>query len=246
MTDLSRLMVLLNWARFVVHLLRGGERRRSALLMWRRPHGLFQPYGTTQEDRYPELFRLLRQTLEDVPQTRILSFGCSTGEEVFSLARYFLRAHIHGMDIDSRRIGESLARWRREGRDPRLSFTCASGVSQEVAGSYDLVTAMAVFRHGRLGSRPMDCSAWVCFADFERAVDDLARVLRPGGLLVIRHANFRFSDARVAENFDCVRLESAQVSPIYGRDNRLMPDVSGDDGIYLKRIIPTTQSNMSR
>ncbi|AMR64872.1 class I SAM-dependent methyltransferase [Aquipseudomonas alcaligenes] len=246
MTELLGLRVLLDWLRFVVHLIRGGEHRRSALLMWRRPRGLFQPYGTTQEDRYPELFRLLRQALEDVPQTRILSFGCSTGEEVFSLARYFLRAHIHGVDIDNGRIGECLARWRREGRDPRLSFACASDVSEDIVESYDLVMAMAVFRHGRLGARPANCSDWVCFADFDRAVGDLARVLKPGGLLVFRHANFRFSDTRVADDFDCVRLESAQVSPIYGRDNRLMPDALGDDGIYLKRIAPTAQSNISR
>lgn len=236
MTGLFRLRALLDWGRFVVHLLRGGERRRSALLMRRRPPGLFQPYGTTQEDRYPDLFRLIRQRLDDGPGVRILSFGCSTGEEVFSLARYFRQAHVRGVDIDAGRIAECQTRWRREGRDPRVSFACAGDVAREPAGSYDLVMAMAVFRHGALGSIPPDCSAWIRFAAFEQAVAELASVLRPGGLLVIRHANFRFGDTEAARLFECVRLEPVvAVSPIYGRDDRLMPGVAGDDGIYRKR-----------
>lgn len=223
------------WVRFMVQVLRGGERRRSALLIRRRPQGLFQPYGTTQEDRYPELFQSIRQVLADIPQTRLLSFGCSTGEEVFSLARYFLQAHIRGVDIDAGRIAQCQARWRREGREPRLSFACAGDVALEPSASYDLVMAMAVFRHGALGESPADCSAWIRFDDFDRVLGDLARILKPGGLLVIRHANFRFGDTRVAGMFECMRGEAALGSPVYGRDDRLLPGVTGDDGIYRKR-----------
>ncbi|MBD9413825.1 class I SAM-dependent methyltransferase [Pseudomonas sp. PDM16] len=236
---MSRLRTLLEWTRSVVHVLCGGDRRRTVLLMWRRPRGLFQPYGTTQENRYPGLFRLLRQGLDDVPQTRVLSFGCSTGEEVFSLARYFQLARIHGVDVDANRIGACMRRWRREGHDPRLSFACAGDVSQEVAGSYDLVVAMSVFRHGALSRTPINCSTWIRFADFDRAIDDLARVLKPGGLLVILHSNFRFGDTGTASQFDCVRLRSVQISPIYGCDDRLIPGMPGDDGVYRKRQAPT-------
>lgn len=232
------------WVRFMVHVLRGGERRRSALLMRRRPQGLFQPYGTTQEDRYPELFQSIHQLLADTPQTRLLSFGCSTGEEVFSLARYFQQAHIRGVDIDAGRIGQCQARWRREGRECRLSFACAGDVAQEETASYDLVMAMAVFRHGALGARPADCSAWIHFDDFDRVLGDLARVLKPGGLLVIRHANFRFGDTGAAALFECLRGEAALGSPIYGRDDRLLPGVPGDDGIYRKRL--SSQASSSR
>ncbi len=143
------------WVRFMVQVLRGGERRSSALLMRRRPQGLFQPYGTTREDRYPELFQSIHQVLADTAQTRLLSFGCSTGEEVFSLARYFRQAHIRGVDIDTGRIGRCRARWLREGREPRLSFACAGDVALEPTASYDLVMAMAVFRHGALGGAPL-------------------------------------------------------------------------------------------
>ncbi|RBJ84319.1 class I SAM-dependent methyltransferase [Pseudomonas sp. MWU12-2534b] len=234
------------WVRFMVQVLRGGERRSSALLMRRRPQGLFQPYGTTREDRYPELFQSIHQVLADTAQTRLLSFGCSTGEEVFSLARYFRQAHIRGVDIDAGRIGRCRARWLREGREPRLSFACAGDVALEPTASYDLVMAMAVFRHGALGGSPTDCSAWIRFSDFDRVLGDLARVLKPGGLLVIRHANFRFGDTSVAGLFECLRGEAALGSPIYGRDDRLLPGVLGDDGIYRKRPAAFASSNMAR
>lgn len=243
---MRRLWLFREWVRFMVQILRGGERRSSALLMWRRPPGLFQPYGTTQEDRYPELFQSIRQVLADAEQTHLLSFGCSTGEEVFSLARYFRHAHIRGVDIDAGRIGRCWARWQREGREPRLSFACAGDVALENTASYDLVMAMAVFRHGALGGSPIDCSAWIRFADFDRVLGDLVRVLKPGGLLVIRHANFRFGDTGVAGLFECLLNEAGQGSPVYGRDNRLLRGMPGDDGIYRKRPAPPTSSNMAR
>ncbi|QXI26281.1 class I SAM-dependent methyltransferase [Pseudomonas vanderleydeniana] len=243
---MKRLWLLREWVRFIVQVLRGGERRSSALLMRRRPPGLFQPYGTTQEDRYPEVFHSIRQVVADVEQTHILSFGCSTGEEVFTLARYFRYAHIRGLDIDAGRIGRCWARWQCEGREPRLSFACAGNVALEKTASYDLVLAMAVFRHGALGGSPVDCSSWIRFADFDRLLSDLVRVLKPGGLLVIRHANFRFGDTGVAGQFECLRGEPGQGSPVYGTDNRLLPGVSGDDGIYRKRSAPPTSSHMAR
>ncbi len=50
----------------------------------------------TKMDRYPEIFGQVREYfagrgLADSPDLRLLSFGCSTGEEAFSLRRYFPR-----------------------------------------------------------------------------------------------------------------------------------------------------------
>lgn len=46
---------------------------------------LFQPYNDTSLDRYPAIFRFLQGELAAIEEPRVLSFGCSTGEEVFSL-----------------------------------------------------------------------------------------------------------------------------------------------------------------
>jgi len=70
------------------------------MVVTRAPELLFQPYSTTRADRYPVIFRFVRDALGDAPSLRLLSFGCSSGEEVWTLRRYFAAAFIKGIDID--------------------------------------------------------------------------------------------------------------------------------------------------
>ena len=87
-------------ARFVYRLVKSVESRNETLLSLRPPKGLFQPCGTTSDDRYPNIFEQVRKLAGDGTNVRILSFGCSTGEEVFSLRQYFDEARIVGLDIN--------------------------------------------------------------------------------------------------------------------------------------------------
>lgn len=203
-------------------LLCSAEARSVALLRLSRPANLFQPYATTREDRYPDIFRFLRNELGDGPDRRLLSFGCATGEEVFSLRRHFPEAHIKGIDINPRSIAAARARLARLG-DTRMTFETASSAAGEAAESCDAVLAMAVFRHGDLGSAPPRCDHLIRFADFERTVEGLARCLRPGGLLAIRHANFRFADTATAAGFEPALVladgRSNPPTPLYGPDD---------------------------
>ncbi|MEW5769960.1 MAG: hypothetical protein AB1831_06280 [Pseudomonadota bacterium] len=80
------------------------------------------------------------------------------------------------------------------------------------------------------------------FADFERQVTALARCLKPGGYLVIRHSNFRFSDTATSAEFDialCVLPKPGiERTPLYGRDNRLLAQVVYNDTVFRKRGLP--------
>jgi SAM-dependent methyltransferase len=225
--------------RFLYHCVKSERSRALALLRLRHPAGLFQPYDTTSIDRYPRAFRFVRDTIDDGMDHRLLSFGCSTGEEVFSLRRYFPVATIKGIDINPRNIRVCQAERVRRGDDPRLSFTLAGSAAGEADAFYDAVFAMAVFRHGDLGDRPERCDHRLHFVNFEHVIGELARSLKPDGLLAIRHANFRFSDTVSAAGFERVfsfpaSLEG-QSSPVYGPDNCRLPDVMRDDGIFRKR-----------
>src|ERR1700691_5826781 len=86
-------------------------------------------------------------------------------------------------------------------RRPGLSFEIAGSAVAEPTACYDAVFAMAVFRHGGLGEAPPRCGHLIKFGDFERSVGELARTLKPRGLLVLRHANFRFCDTATASAF---------------------------------------------
>jgi len=213
--------------------------RSLALLALENPPGLFQPEPTTAPDRYPELFRFARAQLHDAPQTRLLSFGCSTGEEVFSLRRYFPLAQIKGLDANRRNIAECLRRLDGLASRAGLAFETASSPVREPECAYDAVFAMAVFRHGGLNGAPLRCDHLIRFADFDACVAALARLLKPGGLLILRHANFRFSDTRVAQGFTRTFAARAPADgkrpPIYGPDDKLAPLATGDDGVFEKR-----------
>jgi SAM-dependent methyltransferase len=236
MKSLLRKMPGFRAAKFVYHLARGVESRNAALLLLRPPDDLYQPYGTTSNDRYPEIFHQVRERIGDGEDRRILSFGCATGEEVFTLRRYSPQAMIVGLDINRHNIRVSRSRLRKI-KDPRIVFSVAGSAANEASASYDAIFAMAVFRHGDLNKipPPPHCAHRIRFADFEQSVTDLARCLKPGGLLVIRHAMFRFAETTVASQFETVlSLDPGENGPLYDRGNCILPGAVDPNVVFRK------------
>lgn len=188
--------------------------------------GLFQPYSHTLPDRYPWLFEFAARRLADGHDLRILSFGCSRGEEVFTLRKYFASAAIRGLDIDSRNIDRCRARARAE-RFAGMTFDAAATTQDEPPESYDAIFCLAVLCHGDLTTTGVQrCDHLLRFEDFERIVADFSRCLKPGGLLLLHTTNFRLCDTAAARDFDAVlEAEPSQLAEdvLFDRDNRLMP-----------------------
>lgn len=226
-------------ARCVYGVVRHPQERGLALARLSGSRTIFQPFGTTGTDRYPRIFSLVRDRIGDGAGRRVLSFGCSTGDEVFSLRSWFPAASIKGLDVNPYNIRRCEARWRRDGGDPRLSFETGDSGLGQVPESYDVVFAMAVFRHGGLmKDKPFRCDPYIRFSDFEQGIEGLAHCLKPGGLLVIRHANFRFSDTAAAAGFEKIHaFHGGPISPIYGPDNTRLPGGQGDDGLFEKATV---------
>jgi SAM-dependent methyltransferase len=190
-------------------------------------------------DRYPWLFEFARANIEDSVDTRILSFGCSRGEEVFSLRKYFPAAFIKGIDIERSNISRCEARARIESAT-RMTFAIAANTEGEPADSYDLIFCLAVLCLGDLTvSGAQRCDPYLYFADFEKMVTDFARCLRPGGILFLLTTNFRFCDAAVSRDFDIVlEAELAQLAPdvLFDRNNTLLPGVRYRPTAFRKRV----------
>ena len=208
-------------------------------LMRARPDNLFQPCALTDIDRYPRFFSYVREHVPDVATSRILSFGCSTGEEVFSLRRYFAQAEIVGIDINPRNIKVSRKKLERSG-DTRIRFALAGTPDAEPDASYDAVFCMSVLRHGGLGAtHPETCKHLIHFADFEKTVNGLCRCLKPGGYLIIGFSNFRFSDTAAAPEFDAVfklnRSAPRADTPLYDTDNKWLRDTVYNDVVFRKK-----------
>jgi 2-polyprenyl-3-methyl-5-hydroxy-6-metoxy-1,4-benzoquinol methylase len=206
-------------------------------LNFRNPVNAFQPSNTTSKNRYPHIFAFVQSRLGRECKGRILSFGCSTGEEVFSLRHYFPQAFIKGIDINSGNIA-ACKRQLKLADDAAITFEITDSTAAEPTTSYDVIFCMAVLRHGGLALPSVTrCDHLISFEDFARMVEDFARCLKPGGLLAIRHSNFRFCDTAASANFVTVLripLRGGNTTPLFGPDNRLMEGAVYEDTVFQK------------
>jgi SAM-dependent methyltransferase len=223
MSSLSRITLrgVANKGRHVLRDVWNSLRRR-----FRRPlPGEFQSYSFTRPDRYPWLFEFAAGRLGARPGLRILSFGCSRGEEVFVLRKYFPAAALKGIDIRPRNIARCQARMRAE-KFTDMTFEIAATTQGELTGSYDCIFCLAVLVNGDLTTSAAQRSDPVLYFDsFERLVSDFARCLKVGGLLVLHTTNFRFCDTAVAGDFDVVYEADPQhltLDVLFDRDNKLI------------------------
>jgi SAM-dependent methyltransferase len=195
---------------------------------FRRPLvGSFQPYKHSWPDRYPWLFHYAADTIRDGWDVQLLSFGCARGDEVFTMRRYFPKARVKGVDIDRANIIRCRERARALQME-RVVFAPAATTVREVSASYDAIFCLAVLCHGDLATTDSDrCEPLMRFGDFERAVTDFARCLKPGGLLFLHTTNFRFCDTSVARHFDTVLEADPQhmvIDTHFSRSNRRLRD----------------------
>ncbi|AOL17937.1 SAM-dependent methlyltransferase [Xanthomonas phaseoli pv. phaseoli] len=224
--------------RLLYRALRSRQGRGYARLQLSSPVPLFQDHATTSMDRYPALFGFVQQTLGADSQARLLSFGCASGEEVFSLRSYFPKAMITGLDIHPDAIR---ACYRHLGARPDtgLGFRVAGNTAEEGDGSYDAIFCLAVLRRGDLAAHRGDrCDHLIRFEDVQAQLLDFVRCLRPGGLLVLRHANFRLRDTEAARWFDtvlCLPTPARADTPLFGPDNRRLPVQADEQSVFRRR-----------
>jgi 2-polyprenyl-3-methyl-5-hydroxy-6-metoxy-1,4-benzoquinol methylase len=192
----------------------------------RRLPGEYQTYSYTRPDRYPWLFKSAAARIPSRPDLSILSFGCSRGDEVFSLRKYFPGATLKGIDVNPRNIGRCLARARAQ-NSTNMTFAIAATTEGEPASSYDAIFCLAVLVSGDLTtSGAQRCDPVLHFERFDRMVGDFARCLKPGGVLVLHTTNFRFCDTAVAPHFEVIlEADPLHLAPdvLFDRHNRLMP-----------------------
>ena len=186
----------------------------------------FQGSTFTLPDRFPALFARCRQEFGAEGSPRLLSFGCSTGEEVLTLARYLPKARIVGVDLN---------RWclrqcrRKAGRNGNLSFLHARSAGFDAARGFDAIFCLAVLQRGENAEiEGTVLKTGFLFRDFAAAIAMLDAKLKPGGLLFIDQADFSFMDTPTFAAYDALEFamsERTRVRPLFDRENRLKQQV---------------------
>jgi hypothetical protein len=145
--------------------------------------GCHQGPNKTALNRYPEIFAAAAAAAPDAQ--RILSFGCSTGEECVTLANYFPTAQIVGTDINPLNVLKAMKH-----RNDRIRFVYSMDRILKRFGGFDAVFCMAVLRT----PKRKRIAEHYPFARFAERALFLETLVKPGGILVIHNATYRFSD----------------------------------------------------
>lgn len=148
-------------------------------------HDIDQPLERHTEECYrgaQELVARISAALSDEsgrPPRRILDHGSSTGFKSLALAEAFPSASVVGIDpdVDGLGVGRSIGSHLRDGLafNPP-TYVAATGESLPLpTNSFDAVVSITVLEHVR---------------DVERSLSEIARVLRPGGVLYLEAPNY--------------------------------------------------------
>jgi trans-aconitate methyltransferase len=141
----------------------------------------------TRPNRFPKIFQRALN-LRPVAK-KILSFGCSTGEECFSLAEVFPEAQIVGVDIDNWVVEQAAVKNKYPDR------ICFKTVLKQ-DDMFDVVFCLMVF-FSLYDEYP--------FPFFNEALSELDKHINPGGLLVIYTAKYNFMTTSAAKHFIPIR-----------------------------------------
>ena len=198
----------------VLRLLWTGQARSALWTRLAHRRDVHQTTPQTAEERYPELFDLLAELAPAA--RRILSFGCSTGEELIALRRRFPAAEIVGAEINrrSRRIAA------RHTAGDQLTTVLPPAM---IAGSFDLMLALAVLQrepHKIAEMEVENLSPYYPFERFDAAVRELVARLRTGGLLCVDNAHYRVEDSSGAAELDPVRGSPVMTGVLFGPEGR--------------------------
>ena len=154
---------------------------------------------------------------------RILSFGCSVGDELAALRTVFPNATLHGCDVDP------LALARAEASMAGIAEVFASGRAAIIArGPFDVICGFSsLCRHPQV--RPEVMRASFPFSIFEDVTGMLVEALAPGGVLAVINPSYLLRDTAHGGALRPVRRLDApcpHIVPVWNPDGTMaMPYV---------------------
>ncbi len=171
----------------------------------KKKHNRHQQSNASIEDRYKNIFLHLERIV-DLPNPKILSYGCSDGYEPNDLAgKYFHNGFIVGCEIDSTAIKIA----KKNNRFPnRVKIIESTSENLEKEGLFNVVIAMSVLCLWPQTKDLMDISKLYPFEKFDSLVDKLVSMLQPEGILCIYNSNYSVNDSSAFKDLEVIDSES--------------------------------------
>ena len=178
------------------------------------------------KNRYIEEYTTIKEHLENLgddstnSEKRLLSFGCSVGNEAITLATNYTdpKYSIFGVDIDEETLEEAATNIANEvvptyGKD---KVTLFNGQNTKISeyGPYDAIFANSVFCiHPPPKGGAKEILERFSFSDFDASISYLDESLKVGGILGIVNTNYIFSDASVYNKYKPVSVQCPNFVP---------------------------------
>lgn len=209
---------------------------RSILLMQLfKSKNVHQTTSLTYMDRYPEIFAGCRDYFKDKHDIKILSFGCSTGEEVLTLRKYFPTAHIIGAEVNK----HSLSICKKLPVDEKITFVYSSPSEIQKYGPFDAVFCMAVLQrkpHYMAESGITSLNKIYPFEKFEQQIMELDELVNQHGLLIVHYTQYSLEDTKVASKYDALGdyNQDTYLSPVFDKNSNLIVNPPTMKSIFIK------------
>lgn len=210
--------------------------RQHILLRLRNPFKLQQLSNYTAMNRYPLIFSSCRDYFGGKRDLKILSYGCSTGEEALTLREYFPNAFITGAEINP----QALAKCRELEIDDRIAFIYSSRKNIKRLGPFDAIFCMAVLQrnpHAVINENISNLQRIYPFSKFEAQVSELDACLNSGGLLIIHHTQYSLNDTSVRSRYkvlDGARQE-VEIVPRFDKNSNRIKEILPRPSIFIKK-----------
>ena len=166
---------------------------------------IFQEASTTEYNRHPDIFNFLKEKYKD-KNIKILSFGCSTGEECVSLNKYLPNASILGVDINKK----SLAKAKQNNSRQNISYKYCEPNKISNLGKFDVVIAISVLCKHPEAIYLDELTKIYPFERYEEMVNKLDTIVKENGLLIIRSSNYIFSDVKISNKYKSIENNNAR------------------------------------
>jgi cyclopropane fatty-acyl-phospholipid synthase-like methyltransferase len=211
----------------------------------------------TEMHRYGHLFPAIRglEQAFDLNFHRILSYGCSSGEECLTLAELFPDAKIYGTDANPEMTDAAAMRcagnsritiipykkfWKEKGQ---FDMICCMSVLFEIPylfmpkTEWDAKMKIPAERGPALDFFAEKLSGKFPFEEFEHMVSGLDRRLKAGGLMVLQNANYRLPQTAFGANYWPVTFPGANLEtmPKLSRDYRVIDQKDFTEIVFRKK-----------
>lgn len=209
--------------------------RSSVIAKFRK--GQHQMIHNTEYDRYPKIFTICEEYsagLNPSKELKILSFGCSTGEECMSIRKYFPSAKIFGVDIDK----STLDSCNKRNKDPNISFMYSNFQNIKKEGPFDMIFCMSVLCRWPDTKYLRNITNIYNFLEFQNTIEEIDKVLVKNGLLVVYNSNFIFSDTSIYSKYQVLYdpqiVESGFVYK-FDKNNNRVKESQYKECIFIKK-----------